>query len=275
MKLALTIQTPEVPTLVPVALLSGTLAEKLEKAARMGAAGVEFITTEPASMDVVAMQDQLNRSGLQTAAIASGGMAFAAKLTLLNPDPSTAALARQRLDELIALASGLHAPVVTVGSFRGRAVLEKDRSLAELAQILRRAGERAANAGVCIALEPLNRFEGDLLNNVSQGLAFLEEVDHPSVGLLLDTFHVNIEESSWTEPFRQAMRAGKLFHVHLGDNNRLPPGRGLIDFPAILSTLEENGYTGWLSAELLGKPDPDTAGQETIDYMSHLMKVLG
>jgi sugar phosphate isomerase/epimerase len=275
MKLALTIQTPDVPALVPVALLSGTLAEKLEKAARMGATGVEFITTEPASMDVAALQDQLNRSGLQTAAIASGGMAFAAKLTLLNADPSTAALARQRLDELIALAADLHAPVVTVGSFRGRVVLEKDRSLAELAQILRRAGERAANAGVRIALEPLNRFEGDLLNNVAQGLAFLEEVDHPSVGLLLDTFHVNIEESSWTEPFRQAMRAGKLFHVHLGDNNRLPPGQGLIDFPAILSTLDENGYTGWLSAELLGKPDPDTAGQQTIDYMSHLMKVLG
>lgn len=275
MKLALTIQTPEVPAFVPVALLSGTLVEKLEKASRMGAAGVEFITTEPANMDVAALQDHLNRCGLQTAAIASGGMAFAAKLTLLNPDPSTAVLARQRLDELITLASDLHAPVVTVGSFRGRAVLEKDRSLVELAQILRRAGQRATNAGVRIALEPLNRFEGDLLNNVAEGLAFLEEVDEPSVGLLLDTFHINIEESSWTEPFRQAIRAGKLFHVHLGDNNRLPPGQGLIDFPAILSTLEENGYLGWLSAELLGKPDPDTAGQETINYMSHLMKVLG
>ena len=60
----------------------------------MGAAGVELITTEPASLNVAALQEQLNRNGLQTAAIASGGMAFAAKLTLLNPDPPTAALAR-------------------------------------------------------------------------------------------------------------------------------------------------------------------------------------
>jgi sugar phosphate isomerase/epimerase len=127
---------------------------------------------------------------------------------------------------------------------------------------------------VRIALEPLNRFEGDLLNNVAEGLAFLNELNHPSVGLLLDTFHVNIEESSWTEPFRQAMQAGKLFHVHLGDNNRLPPGHGLIDFAAILATLQETGFTGWLSAELLGKPDPDTAGQQTIDVMTHLMKEL-
>jgi sugar phosphate isomerase/epimerase len=208
------------------------------------------------------------------AAIASGGMAFAAKLTLLHADPATAALARQRLDELIDLAAALHAPVVTVGSFRGRAVVDKENSLAELVRVLRRAGERAAKAGVRIALEPLNRFEGDLLNNVAEGLAFLNELNHPSVGLLLDTFHVNIEESSWTEPFRQAMQAGKLFHVHLGDNNRLPPGHGLIDFAAILATLQETGFTGWLSAELLGKPDPDTAGQQTIDVMTHLMKEL-
>jgi 5-keto-L-gluconate epimerase len=274
MRLALTIQTPEVPAQVPVALLSGTLAEKLAKAARMGAAGVELITTQPASLDVSDYLELLDRNGLQVAAVASGGMAFAAKLTLLHADPVTAALARLRLDELIELAAALHAPVVTVGSFRGRAVVDKAFSLAELARIMRRAGDRAAQAGVRIALEPLNRFEGDLLNNVAEGLAFLNELNHPAVGLLVDTFHVNIEESSWTEPFRQAMQAGKLFHVHLGDNNRLPPGRGLIDFAAILAALQESGYTGWLSAELLGKPDPDTAGQQTIDNMTHLMKVL-
>ena len=274
MRLALTIQTPEVPVQVPIALLSGTLAEKLDKAARMGADGVELITTQPASLDVSALMEQLGRNGLQVAAVASGGMAFAAKLTLLNSNPQSAALAGQRLDELIYLAASLHAPVVTVGSFRGRAVGDKERSLSELAGILRRAGERAADAGVRIALEPLNRFEGDLLNNVAQGLAFLEELNHPAVGLLVDTFHVNIEETSWTEPFRQAMSAGKLFHVHLGDNNRLPPGHGLIDFAAILATLHEAGYTGWLSAELLGIPDADTAGQQTIDSMSRLMKAI-
>jgi sugar phosphate isomerase/epimerase len=274
MRLALTIQTPEVPVHVPVALLSGTLAEKLGKAARMGADGVELISTQPASLDVSDLLQQLGRNGLQVAAIASGGMAFAAKLTLLHADPLIAALASQRLDELISLAASLHAPVVTVGSFRGRAVGDKERSLSELANILRRAGERAADAGVRIALEPLNRFEGDLLNNVAQGLAFLKELNHPAVGLLVDTFHVNIEETSWTEPFRQAMTAGKLFHVHLGDNNRLPPGKGLIDFAAILASLRESGYTGWLSAELLCTPDPDTAGQQTIDSMSRLMKAI-
>jgi len=274
MKLALTIQTPEVPLQVPVALLSGTLAEKLAKAARMGAEGIEFITTDPASLDVPALRALLSEHGLCAAAVASGGMAFAARLTLLNPDEKIAALARRRLDELVDLAASLGAPVVTVGSFRGRAVGDRERSLSGLAGILARAGSRAGGAGVRIAIEPLNRFEGDLLNNVAEGLAFLKGLDQPAVGLLVDTFHVNIEEASWTEPFRQALEAGKLFHVHLGDNNRLPPGKGLIDFAAILRTLRAGGYTGWLSAELLGRPDADAAGQQTLDYMIPRVRAL-
>jgi 5-keto-L-gluconate epimerase len=161
---------------------------------------------------------------------------------------------------------------VTIGSFRGRILTNRDESLGLLAQILSEAGDFAQERGVLLAIEPLNRFESDLINTVGQGLAFLEQLDHPAVGLLVDTFHVNIEESSWTEPFRQAAAAGKLFHVHLGDNNRLPPGQGLIDFRAILRTLGEIGYAGWLTAELLALPDPDAAARETLAYITTLLK---
>ena len=198
-------------------------------------------------------------------------MAFAANLTLLNSDPTVATLARQRLDEMIDLASDLGAPVVTVGSFRGRAVGDKSDPCKILAGVLRDAGERAVKRGVRIALEPLNRYEADLLHTAAQTLDFLQEVDHPAVGVLLDTYHVNIEESSWTEPYRQVMNAQKLFYVHLGDNNRWPPGKGLIDFPAILHTLRQGGYDGWLSAELLPLPDPETAVSDIVTAMRKWM----
>ncbi len=275
MKLALTIQTPEVPVQIPVALLSGSLKEKLEKAARMGAAGVEILSTEPASLKVRDLVEQLNSNSLQAAAVASGGMTFAAKLTLLNPDAKKAALARRRLNELIDLAADLHAPVVTVGGFRGRSVEDKKRSLGQLMEILHQAGDYAVERGVVIALEPLNRFEGDLINTVGQGITFLMELGHPAVGLLVNTFHVNIEEASWTEPFRQAMAARKLFHVHLSDNNHMATGRGLIDFGAILEMLYTIGYKGWLSAELLAVPNADTAAQQTMNHMGNLMKDFG
>ena len=271
MLLSLVIQTPEVPTRVPVALLDGNLERNLAKVSRMGYDGVELMTIDPAGLDRISIRNYLTQHHLQVSAIASGGMAFAAKLTLLNPDPAVASLAQQRLDDMIDLASDLGAPVVTVGSFRGRAVEDKSRSLQVLADILRNAAERAVKRGVRIALEPLNRYEADLLNTAAQTLEFLHDVNHPAAGILLDTFHVNIEESSWTEPYRQVMNAQKLFYVHLGDNNRWSPGKGLIDFPAILRTLKEGGYDGWLSAELLPLPNPGIAVSDTVNTMRKWM----
>ncbi len=271
MLLSLAIQTPEVPVPVPVALLSGRFEEKLARASSLGYNGVELITTDPGSLETQPLRSQLAANGLQVSAIASGGMAFAAKLTLLNPDPSRAALARRRLDQMIDLASSLGTPVVTIGSFRGRAVKGLERSRQELAEVLRRAGQRAAEYGVRLALEPLNRYEADLFHTAAETLAFVQELNNPAVGILLDTYHVNIEECSWTEPYREVMAAGKLFYAHLGDNNRLPPGQGLIDFPAILRTLREVGYDGWLSAELLPLPDLDSAAQLTAQSMRKWM----
>ena len=90
---------------------------------------------------------------------------------------------------------------------------------------------------------------------------------HSHLGLLLDTFHVNIEEASLYDCFRRVMAAGRLWHVHLGDSNRLAPGQGHIDFAGIVTTLREIDYQGYLSAELLPCPDPDAAAAATIDHM--------
>lgn len=135
--------------------------------------------------------------------------------------------------------------------------------------------ETAAIRNVRLAIEPLNRYESDVINTVELGLTFMRDVGHPALGLVVDTYHVNIEERSWTSPFRQAMATGYLFHVHLGDNNRLSPGSGLIDFPAVLSALKGSGYQGYVSAELLAVPDGDTAAQRTAAYMHPLMGTTG
>src|SRR5207253_2249328 len=78
----------------------------------------------------------------------------------------------------------------------------------QLIEILRAGGDIAQRAGVRIALEPANRYELDLVNNAAEGLAFLAEADHAALGLLLDTFHGNIEETSWTQPLRTVKAAG-------------------------------------------------------------------
>ena len=71
--------------------------------------------------------------------------------------------------------------------------------------------------------------------------------------------------------FREGMDAGKLWHVYLGDSNRLPPGQGRLDFPGIVEALRDTGYQGYLSAELLRRPHADAAGAATIRYMRNLV----
>lgn len=272
MKLSLTIQTPEVDIAVPVALLSGSLEEKLAKAAQWGADGIELMTSNPRVANPEMIRNICQRYDLAVAAAASGAIAMTMGYTLLNADFAAADGARKRLYDLIDFAAIVGAPIVTVGSFRGKLAWVSDGGKDRLVTILREAADYAQVRSIRIALEALNRYEGDIVNNHVEGLDFLSKVDHPGLGLLLDTYHVNIEESSYTEPFLRTFHAGKLFHVHLGDNNRLPPGRGLIDFSAIVATLRACGYTDYLSAELLAKPDPDTAAKETLTYMRKLLE---
>ncbi|MGA2820021.1 MAG: sugar phosphate isomerase/epimerase family protein [Anaerolineales bacterium] len=272
MKLSLAIQTPEVDAEVPVALLSGTFHEKAAKAHALGADGLELMTAEPAMLDIPDLQRHLQAQGLVVSAVGSGAAAIVSGLTLLDSDRDRAGRARERLHELIRFAAQMQAPLVTIGSFRGRLSTAGSNGRARLAAILREAAELAAEHGIRLAIEPLNRYEADLVNTAEQGLAFLDEIGHGSVGLLLDTFHANIEEKSWSEPFQRAMRADKLWHVHIGDNNRLPPGQGMIDFAKVIAILGEIGYDGFLSAELLGQPDPDTAAKCTMARMRALLE---
>ena len=271
-RISLAIQTPDVEPILPVALLCGTLAEKLEKAARFGAQGIEFMTVQPKTLDAGWIREKLNLYGIQPAAVASGGLAFTAGLTLLHADPLRASQARNRLSQLVEFAAEIGAPLVTIGSFRGRLSSIGDQGEEILGQVLYQAAQLASQQGIRLVIEPLNRYETDFIHTTDQGLDFIQKVGHSHLGLLLDTYHVNIEESSWTAPFKAACAAGKLWHVHLGDNNRLPPGNGLIDFRSILATLDGCGYTGFLSAELLAKPDPDQAALQTIQYIESLKR---
>jgi sugar phosphate isomerase/epimerase len=272
MKLSICVQTDEVRKAIPVALFTGPLSERARKAAAFGADGLELMTVDPRALDVGELQAVLDRHGLVVSAVGSGAIATATGLTLLHEDADASARARDLLGDLIDFASALGAPLVTIGSFRGRLSSAGPLARERLAEILWAGAERALGAGVRLALEPANRYEVDFINNAAQGQAFISEVHHPALGLLLDTFHVNIEENSRTAPFRSLMAAGVLWHVHVGDNNRLAPGWGMIDFPSIIGTLHDIGYDGFLSAELLAHPDGDTAAQQTLAYLRPLLE---
>jgi len=103
---------------------------------------------------------------------------------------------------------------------------------------------------------------------VAEGLALIEAVGADNFGLLLDTFHMNIEEPSIEESIRQA--GNRIFHFHVADSNRWYPGAGHLDFRSILSTLKDIGYQGFVSGEFLPKPDAETAARKAIEYLCAL-----
>jgi sugar phosphate isomerase/epimerase len=270
MKLSVTTTTPDVPRPSPVALLAGPFPARVATAAALGLDGLELMVLDPAQIDARAIRAALNEAGLEVSAIASGAQAFQAGLTLLATDVDVRAAARARLHALIDLAAELGVPIVTVGSFRGRVAGQPDAPQL-LADALGAAADHAAPRGVRLVLEPLNRYEADFLFTVAETLDFIAAVGHSHLGLLFDTYHANIEEPSFAGALQAAWDAGRLWHVHVSDSNRLAPGQGHVPFAAIVATLRDLGYTGYLSAEHFPHPDPAAAARAFSAHMRTLV----
>ena len=107
---------------------------------------------------------------------------------------------------------------------------------------VREVGRIAAECGVDYCLEVLNRFEGYILNTCEECRRFVEEVDVPAVKIMLDTFHMNIEEDDMLSAIRMAGK--QLGHFHVGENNRRLPGKGGLDWYGIGKALRDIGYQG-------------------------------
>lgn len=253
--------------------------DDLDRVAALGFDGVEVAIRDPAQVDGRALAARCAALGLPVVAIGTGQGYLHDGLSLTAPDEGIRRAAIERFRQHLRLASMLNevrdAPaqgvLVIVGLLRGRAAetgpgpagrAEAERRLSDALDVVMRE-EGARQVGVVI--EPINRYETDLLNGVAETLALIERVGHPRLGLVADTFHMNIEEVSLEESLRAA--APRLRHVHVADSNRRPPGGGHLDFPAILRTLREIGYEGYLSAETLPYPDPEGAARAALAYL--------
>ena len=139
----------------------------------------------------------------------------------------------------------------------------REQALGWLAEALEELAPQAAVHGVPLLFEPLNRYEGNVLNTIGDAVELIRSLSTRNVTILADLFHMNIEE----QDVGAALRAGGtlITHVQLADSNRRPAGHGHTDFRAVAATLREMNYTGYLSAEALPWPDPDAAARLAMD----------
>lgn len=134
-----------------------------------------------------------------------------------------------------------------------------------LADSLMELWEYGEKLGITICLEPINRFEANTLNSTGECLAFLDEYDLSGVKLLLDIFHMNIEDASIEQSILDA--GDKIGHFHAADTNRYGAGKGHADFDALIGALRQARYTGYLSMEAKALSDPYTCAKECASFL--------
>ena len=229
-----------------------------------GFTGVELNLGSDEQRALSRIRESINEQGLQLAAVGTGLVYAQRGLSLTDSDPAKRGKALEVVKGLLRFASSEHA-VVVIGLVRGAPSGDIDAASKLLREILVECDQAAREYGGRIALEAINRYETPLLNTAKDAVTLIQEEQLAATGLLLDTFHMNIEEVSPNETIREFAR--KIVHFHIADSNRWPPGHGHLKLDDTLHVLEESGYQGWVSTEALPKPSNIEAVEATARFL--------
>jgi D-psicose/D-tagatose/L-ribulose 3-epimerase len=209
---------------------------------KWGADTVEIPIEDPAHIDPAKVKKELDKNGLVCGSICA----------CLGPDRDLRGTPQQQkasmdylkkvIDQMVVLEStSLVGPLYSaVGRAEAVPAPEYKKQWKTVVKNLKVLSKYAESKGKVLCLEPLNRFETDFINTCDHAMEMLEEVDSPALKLLLDTFHMNIEEKSQGAAIRKAGK--KLGHVHACGCDRGTPGNDHIDWAGIAAALKAVGY---------------------------------
>lgn len=246
--------------------LPGAIAQARE----LGFDAIELFAPGASAVDVAALRAQLSEAGVALAAVGTGAGWVRERLTLTSPDGAIRARAVEFIRSIIDLGAPFGAPAI-IGSMQGRwgDGATREQALEWLRGGLNTLAAHAAQQGVPLLYEPLNRYETNLCNTLQDGVAIVTSLSTPNVKLLADLFHMNIEEVDMAAALRGAQ--DHVGHIHFVDSNRRPAGCGHLDYEPIIQALCDIQYSGYLSAEALPWPAPNEAAAQTIRRYRELL----
>jgi len=237
-------------------------AQWVRKAAAMGFDMVEIAVFDPAGVDVPAVRAALDETGLEISLCSI--MTPERDLTSADAAPHETAKEYIRATVLLGEKLGaklfcgpLYAPVGKLVG-RGRTPEEWDRVVVGLREV---AGF-AHDHGMCLCIEPLNRFETYFINIAADARRMVDEVASPGLGMHLDTFHMSIEEKSSADAIRLAGK--RLKHMHLCENDRGAPGTGQVRWSEVFSALRSIDYDAGAVIESFVPGIPEIAAAAAI-----------
>jgi len=221
----------------------------LDKAYEFGFDGIE-IPTFDGKLDVVQIRDVLGSHSKIVPIIIGGG---SASTDLSSEDASVVSSGVEYIKRCLEVCSKLGGDLIcgplysTVGAPIYLTETHRQRVLEHIAVTFKDIGKFGNDLGVRLALEPLCRYDTHLINTSKQGMQLVEKIGEENVGLLLDTFHLNIEEKSFSNAITLA--GDKLFHLHACENDRGAPGSGLVQWEQVAEAVDSIKYKGWIAIE--------------------------
>jgi 5-keto-L-gluconate epimerase len=271
-KTSLFMGTPDMPEVKYVHLYTGEFDENIKKASDAGFDGVELIIGDPDTTNAEELEKALKKYGKELACINTGRLNSQFGLTLLHTEKQVRQKAVDKFKSVVRLASrfGCYA---NIGIFRGAAIEGRPISYTRdmFVEILKELCDFASEHHVSINFEPTNRFEINFINTTNDGLDVINRVNRPNLGLLLDLYHMYLEDNDLLSMIVYCRSVVK--HFHFSDSDRWPAGvsHGEIDFPALIRILTSIGYNGFLSEGLVRSEDADLCAAETARYLKQLI----
>jgi len=259
-----------------LAVYSGDLEEAFTKVADHGYDGVELMTKNPGQLNGGKIKRSLDDNELKLVGLCTGHMYGEDGLGLVGPDLNVCSKAMTRLKEFVDFAGKYFSEGTFINIGRSRGMGYKSdaaRTLEEMERAFRELADYAGPHGIKFVLEPITVNQTNYITTSQDGIDMVKRVNRSNFGLMLDVYHMNIEDDDIYDSFREA--GDKCWFIHFTDNNRKYPGSAHLDFEKIINTMNEIGYEGYVSMEILPWPDPDTAARSAISYLRQFIPESG
>lgn len=224
------------------------IEDSIRRVARFGYDAIEMLG-EPDQFDTGEVNRLCAQQGIHVSSVCS---IFTAERDMIHPDEKIRRQAMDYVYRVLDFAAAMDAKKVIIsttacGKTAPLTDIEQEKGWA--VENVRKAAEYAAPMGITLCLESWNRYETYMAETLEKVSELARRIDMPNVGIMGDTFHMNIQEADMAASIRRY--ASQLVHFHLADSNRAAPGKGHIDFVPILQALIDIGYEGYLVFELL------------------------
>lgn len=270
MRLCYQVATPDVTFSESVTAYQGEIRKCFSELAMLGYEGVELMTLNPLELNWEEIKNEAKKNNLIVALVCTGEIFGQLGLSYTNPKEDVRKEAIRRTKEIIDFASYLGANI-NIGRIRGQYCKELTKAQTETyaIQAFRELSDYAEERNVVIALETVTIMQTNFINTLEEGKAMVDWVNRPNFRLMMDVFHLNLEEKDIYDAIRKY--SSDNIHVHLADNNRRYPGHCGLDFEKILSTFKACGYDGNFCTEIFQIPNQMEAAKGAIEHLKPII----